>query len=203
MNRFPISALTILLAPCVHASGVVNQVGECGLVGGCYTVTDTGNASLDSDRETNNEYFGQKFDREAMVFSEASYEVPPPAPKASIETDDFLADYGVPQTVEGEQSALIANNILQSREYMETIVMVNETFDKVRDLCRNKHEFCSFWSSIGECEKNPSYMQTNCGPACQTCEVCRLSFSCVLPGSIIPKTCLLSKIQLWRALSSK
>ena len=29
---------------------------------------------------------------------------------------------------------------------------------------------CAFWSSLGECEKNPTYMQTNCAPSCFSCD---------------------------------
>lgn len=35
--------------------------------------------------------------------------------------------------------------------------------------CPDKHELCSFYKSIGECEKNPSWMNANCQKACKTC----------------------------------
>ena len=35
--------------------------------------------------------------------------------------------------------------------------------------CKNKHNSCNHWASIGECTKNPGYMVSNCGVACGTC----------------------------------
>jgi hypothetical protein len=36
--------------------------------------------------------------------------------------------------------------------------------------CINKHELCTHWWSIGECETNPGFMSQECSPVCQTCE---------------------------------
>ena len=35
-------------------------------------------------------------------------------------------------------------------------VMESSKYDDIRDKCKNQHEMCSFWSMVGECEKNPS-----------------------------------------------
>ena len=56
-------------------------------------------------------------------------------------------------------------------EYMNTQVMVEDRFEEVRDICRNKHEECVEWASIGECEANAKFMITECAPACQTCHL--------------------------------
>ena len=37
--------------------------------------------------------------------------------------------------------------------------------------CVEKSTNCSWWASIGECEKNPNYMLHNCKKSCGTCEV--------------------------------
>jgi Glutathione peroxidase/ShK domain-like len=34
------------------------------------------------------------------------------------------------------------------------------------DAVADNHENCEFWASMGECEKNPSYMLENCADAC-------------------------------------
>ena len=44
--------------------------------------------------------------------------------------------------------------------------------------CRNMHEDCTFWAAIGECESNQDWMQTNCAPACQTCELLDIRLKC-------------------------
>lgn len=35
--------------------------------------------------------------------------------------------------------------------------------------CCDRHEWCRFWSLIGECKKNPDWMTVNCQSACNTC----------------------------------
>ena len=174
MRRFTLAFLAILTGLSEHGFHAMGHAEECGLVDGCCTEFEDDSTTADVDRDANSTMCKEQalaFDNHQTVISEASYEVPPPAPKAKSENDDFGVDMGIPQTIEGDQAALILSNMLQAREYMENVVMVNETYAKVRDLCRNKHELCSFWSSIGECSNNPAYMHTNCGPACQTCEV--------------------------------
>lgn len=39
-------------------------------------------------------------------------------------------------------------------------------------------ELCSYWAVQGECESNPTYMQKNCAPACQTCELLDIRLKC-------------------------
>ncbi|GFR42774.1 hypothetical protein Agub_g3735 [Astrephomene gubernaculifera] len=38
--------------------------------------------------------------------------------------------------------------------------------------CEDFHSQCSTWASSGECSKNPTYMNANCGRACRRCEPC-------------------------------
>ena len=35
--------------------------------------------------------------------------------------------------------------------------------------CRDNHEKCSEWTSLGECENNPNYMLRNCKFSCNNC----------------------------------
>lgn len=39
-----------------------------------------------------------------------------------------------------------------------------------KDLCKNNHESCSGWASMGECENNPVYMLSNCKESCGLCK---------------------------------
>eukprot|EP00536_Pseudo-nitzschia_multiseries_P015725 jgi/Psemu1/312388/fgenesh1_kg.940_\ len=44
--------------------------------------------------------------------------------------------------------------------------------DNVENLkrCTNKHSECTHWWAVGECDKNPQFMKTECSAACQTCK---------------------------------
>jgi hypothetical protein len=59
------------------------------------------------------------------------------------------ADIGVLQVItastEGEN---IKANIAEAREYLSTV----EIDQGLKDMCKNKHEYCAFWATIGECE---------------------------------------------------
>jgi len=35
--------------------------------------------------------------------------------------------------------------------------------------CPDQHELCNYWASIGDCEKNPTWMRPNCQKACKAC----------------------------------
>ncbi|CAJ1965341.1 unnamed protein product [Cylindrotheca closterium] len=70
--------------------------------------------------------------------------------------------FGVKQEATGESKELTLGVIVKTIEYMK----------EPRDVhfCKNKHEFCSFWATVGECDGNPGWMQANCGPACGNCK---------------------------------
>ena len=57
-------------------------------------------------------------------------------------------------------------------------VLVDPKYASVKTECRNKHELCNFWASIGECDKNPGYMKTNCAPSCKSCEQLNFDLRC-------------------------
>jgi len=60
----------------------------------------------------------------------------------------------------------VHERLLQAQRYLHAKVA-----EHVRhlDSCQNRHELCTEWAVRGECSKNPSMMQNECGPACQTC----------------------------------
>jgi hypothetical protein len=90
-----------------------------------------------------------------------------PAPKARENAEDM----GVAQTIDETSPEDTLRTIEEARQYLLKEVAIEEKYEKVRDSCKNKHENCAFWSSIGECENNPGYMHVNCAPVCHTCEV--------------------------------
>eukprot|EP00581_Thalassiosira_minuscula_P016868 CAMPEP_0183730882 /NCGR_PEP_ID=MMETSP0737-20130205/33763_1 /TAXON_ID=385413 /ORGANISM="Thalassiosira miniscula, Strain CCMP1093" /LENGTH=517 /DNA_ID=CAMNT_0025963473 /DNA_START=62 /DNA_END=1612 /DNA_ORIENTATION=+ len=69
-------------------------------------------------------------------------------------------------------------------KYMKTI-WSDERFERVRHKCKNQHEDCTYWAAIGRCDSNPSYMRTNCAPACETCSLMDVRIRCQIePGNI-------------------
>ena len=67
--------------------------------------------------------------------------------------------------------------IEKSVKYMQRVWKDNE-FERVRHKCRNQHEDCTYWASLGECDANPKYMQLNCAPACETCDQLDIRHRC-------------------------
>jgi prolyl 4-hydroxylase len=62
-----------------------------------------------------------------------------------------------------------SDRIAKMDAYMRKEVWVDPKYEKVKKHCKNKHENCSYWAFLGECDANPGYMVTNCAPACMTC----------------------------------
>jgi ShK domain-like len=109
---------------------------------------------------------------EDELITEASY-TPPfnhtyPAPKTA---QGIGSDMGEPQELDLTYSSQIFARIEKSRDYIQGKVMVEDKYISVRSICQNKHASCAFWSVLGECENNPAYMQINCAPVCESCEV--------------------------------
>lgn len=39
----------------------------------------------------------------------------------------------------------------------------------LKEICRNENGSCDSWASSGECERNPSFMQSECRRSCKLC----------------------------------
>ena len=83
-------------------------------------------------------------------------------------------EFGKLQKTENHFKAQTQKIIDGTSEYMATI--------ENPDACKNDHELCSFWAAQGECEKNQSYMKTNCAPACRSCDLIDFSVRCPYIG---------------------
>lgn len=85
----------------------------------------------------------------------------------------MIAQYGEPQRIEGSEASSTLAVVRQTNSYMKNFVGApNPTHNMTAHVmkeCRNRHELCSFWVAIGECEANPAFMVTNCAPSCRSC----------------------------------
>jgi prolyl 4-hydroxylase len=89
-------------------------------------------------------------------------------------TDDLGSDLGVPQVIDhtgivAADSAAIRDRIDRARIYINDVVAVDKTYDKVRDICKNRSELCAFYAVKGQCDVFPT-MKIDCAPVCQSCE---------------------------------
>ena len=98
-------------------------------------------------------------------------------------------DLGVEQTLpdlETDESALNVGinqwHELNAR-YIEKHVLSDERLLNVLDQCRNDHNDCTLWATIGECNKNKGYMHKNCRLACRMCHHALYEYRCPYDGS--------------------
>mmetsp|Transcript_4933 Transcript_4933/g.7482 ORF Transcript_4933/g.7482 Transcript_4933/m.7482 type:complete len:405 (+) Transcript_4933:61-1275(+) len=87
--------------------------------------------------------------------------------------------WGVVQQVAGDKATETQAVIDKTIDYMLNTVFTDDQYQSVRDECKNRHELCAFWSTIGECDVNPKYMTLQCAPSCQTCD--QISFEARCP----------------------
>ncbi|EEC44990.1 predicted protein [Phaeodactylum tricornutum CCAP 1055/1] len=88
------------------------------------------------------------------------------------------------QTVQGPepQRETTLARLQQTHQYMDRMVYGNETLQDVWVNCMNRHELCTFWASLGECDANPTYMKLQCAPACNTCDELSFDLRCPMPA---------------------
>jgi prolyl 4-hydroxylase len=94
--------------------------------------------------------------------------------------------FGVEQTAEGVQYQEILASIQKTILYMNSEETKRTVPAKILSDCQNRHELCSFWQVIGECEKNKAYMALNCAPVCQSCHLIDLDARCPKLVDAIP-----------------
>jgi hypothetical protein len=67
------------------------------------------------------------------------------------------SDLGEPQNLDDEKETNVDDIIFliaKARNYMKTVVIDKFDFG-MNEICWNKHENCSWWALLGECESNP------------------------------------------------
>jgi prolyl 4-hydroxylase len=89
-----------------------------------------------------------------------------------------VTDIGVRQVIRDPTlSGAIKDRVAQARIYINDIVAVNATYDKVRSFCKNRKDFCASYAVRGQCDIIPA-MKFNCAPVCESCELMDVDVRC-------------------------
>jgi prolyl 4-hydroxylase len=94
-------------------------------------------------------------------------------------------DLGVKQLFLPHDEPQTQSALQKARDYFENVLKPDSKFETLVRECRNEHESCAFWASLGECESNPNFMNVSCGPVCQSCEYKIVEFRCPLDPNAI------------------
>jgi hypothetical protein len=62
------------------------------------------------------------------------------------------------QTLVSELTPEVIDPESQGLGYYMKMVTIDDTYDKVRGICRNSHTSCALWAVLGQCEANSGYM---------------------------------------------
>lgn len=57
----------------------------------------------------------------------------------------------------------------RTKENREREAGVKAHAEEEKGVCRDRHDLCKFWSSIGECESNKDWMAQHCAISCDKC----------------------------------
>jgi len=90
--------------------------------------------------------------------------------------DKESVDFGTAQEANNDPNVLEIIRLYQ--EYYFKNVLVDSQLKDVAGECKNRHENCAFWVSIGECENNPGFMKVSCALACRTCDLLDINVRC-------------------------
>jgi prolyl 4-hydroxylase len=90
----------------------------------------------------------------------------------------LVTDLGVRQVIYDMAFATaIQDRMARARIYLNDVVAVNSTYDKVRSFCKNRYEFCALAAAQGQCDKHPP-LKFECAPVCESCEQMDVDVRC-------------------------
>lgn len=87
-------------------------------------------------------------------------------------SDNFsFSDLGVEQelSTKANEREAVEKVMEEMKEYFINEVYAKPEYAAVRDTCKNENPLCVFWVSIGECDRNRSFMIEKCTAACRLC----------------------------------
>lgn len=93
---------------------------------------------------------------------------------------------GVEQTMDSKRANQIKERIETAQDYLKNVVSEDPKLRPLLEGCKNQHENCAFWASLGECEANPAYMKLNCAPVCQSCDQLSVETRCPIDLETMP-----------------
>ena len=64
--------------------------------------------------------------------------------------DIDATELGVPQIVDQDRALEVEARVQNITNYFQTIVKVQDEYQKVRKECKNRHESCAYWAVLGE-----------------------------------------------------
>jgi len=68
--------------------------------------------------------------------------------------------------------------IRESSLYLLDNFLGNSELERLRPLCQNNHDLCSYWASLGECREFPDFMLFQCPLSCQVCDLLDINVRC-------------------------
>jgi len=91
----------------------------------------------------------------------------------------FDLDLGVEQRITGsaQEQIKIRAVLRKMYKYFDEEVLSRPEYERVRGKCKNQHELCAFWSSVGECESNRGFMLEHCAAGCRLCILAHTNLS--------------------------
>ncbi|KAL7520793.1 hypothetical protein ACHAWX_006181 [Stephanocyclus meneghinianus] len=109
--------------------------------------------------------------RKALNMNQNSPVVQEPRSHAEERLYHDFVNLGVNQRLSGTEEEIqkVRDVMLEMISYFDHEVMSRSEYEHVRGSCRNDHELCAFWASVGECESNRVFMLQNCAAACRLC----------------------------------
>jgi ShK domain-like len=74
---------------------------------------------------------------------------------------------GIPQVAPAAGNLRrVLQRLEQTKAYLQRKVLVNARYLL---SCTNSDPLCTHWATLGECERNPTHMQSKCPAACRRC----------------------------------
>mmetsp|Transcript_6091 Transcript_6091/g.14766 ORF Transcript_6091/g.14766 Transcript_6091/m.14766 type:complete len:507 (-) Transcript_6091:905-2425(-) len=97
-------------------------------------------------------------------------------------------DLGTAQSFYGDEAISteeLEKRVAASQDYMREQIQLGSIDPEALRSCKNEYELCTFWSLLGECDNNPTFMKFRCGPACLSCEMLDFKHRCPMDREIM------------------